>query len=538
MAGLTVAAFAVPEDMAYASLAGLAPQHGLYASLISMLVYACVGTSRQLSYGVTSALSIMVAGSLGAMAFSSPDQYLAAAGFVAVMAGAMAIVAWALRLGVIANFVSESVLTGFSAGAALFIASSQISKLFGIEGVSGNFFDRIANVLRNLGETSGTTLALGLVSLAVLLVLEELLPRLPAALLVVLGAITVSWAFELAERGVHVAGSIPSGLPTPAIPTVDSSQALDLVSLAFGVFLLSYIEGVSVARTFAARHRYPVDPNQELLANGLTNVASGLFRGYSVGGSMSRSAVADNAGAKTPAAGAVAAILLGVVLLFLTAPFSYLPEATLAAIVFVAVRHLVDISAFRRLWTLSQPEFVAALATFGGVLVFGMLEGIIIGVIVTFVGLLIRSAAPQVPQLGRMPGSAEYVDVSHWPDATVRDDVLVMRSNSGWFYANAGVIRDELMNALASRDPAPQLVVIDMATAPLLDLGAIEILTELSEHLANDGIALRLANLYARNHELLTKAHEGMAAQRPHLTVDEAIESWECRSDPARTSIA
>lgn len=534
IAGLTVAAFAVPEDMAYASLAGLAPQHGLYASLVSLLVYAAVGTSRQLSYGVTSALSIMVAGSLGVMAFSDPNEYLAAAGFVALVSGAMGFVAWLFRLGFIANFVSESVLTGFSAGAALYIGSSQLAKLFGIEGVQGNFFVRVWNVLSNLGETNGWTLGLGLGCLAALLVLEERLPKLPGALLVVIVAIAILWTSDLEERGVEVAGSIPSGLPTPALPTVASGDIGPLVSLGFGVFLLSYVEGIGVAKTFAARYKEKIDPNQELFANGATNMAAGFMQGYSVGGSMSRSAVNDSAGAKTPAAGAFAAIILGVVLLFLTGPFSHLPETTLAAIVFVAVRRLIDVPAIRRLWRVSRGEFLAASATFMGVLLLGMLEGIIIGVLVSFLVLLKRVSMPHTSTLGLRPGTNDFVDTVRTPEAEVDPEVLVFRANAGWFYANAPLIKDDLMRDIDALETPPKLVVIDMATAPLVDLGAVETLGDIKEDLDDRGIDLRLAGVYGEVDTLITQAgvNQRLGEVVPNEGIDEALHRWRTERQP------
>jgi MFS superfamily sulfate permease-like transporter len=243
IAGVTVAAFAIPEDVAYASLAGLEPQHALYANLIALIVYAVMGTSRQLSYSVTSALSIMVAGSLGVMTFSSPDQYAAAAAMVAVMSGLMALLAGVFRIGFIVNFVSESVLTGFSAGAALYIAASQVSKLFGIDGVHGSFFERIWNVLRNLGESNAPTLILGIVSIVTLLILERVYPRLPASLLITIIAIVVMWNTNLEARGIDTAGNIPGGLPMPVFPSVASDQLNDLLILAFGVFLCRMSKG-------------------------------------------------------------------------------------------------------------------------------------------------------------------------------------------------------------------------------------------------------------------------------------------------------
>ncbi len=339
---------------------------------MALLDYACFATSRHMSVGTTSALSIMVAGTLGGLALTNPDDYLAAAQLTAIFAGIIAVVAGLLKLGFVVNFISESVLTGLSAGAALFIASSQLAKLFGIEGVQGNFFERVWNVVKHLAETNGWTLALGLTSIALLLILERFFPRLPTSLFVVLLAIALMYVTDLEEKGVKVAGHIPRGLPLPDLPTVDSSLLPALFGLALGCFLLSYVEGVSVARTFAAREHERVDANQELYANGAINVGAGILQGFAVGGSMSRSAVNAEAGARTPLAGGVAAILLAVVLLFLTEPFGKLPEATLAAVVLVAIRSLIKIPDLQRLWRLSRVEFAAAALTMAGVLVFDL----------------------------------------------------------------------------------------------------------------------------------------------------------------------
>lgn len=526
IAGVTVAAFAIPEDLAYASLAGLEPQHALYANLIALLVYAAMGTSRQLSYSVTSALSIMVAGSLGVMTFSEPDQYAAAAAMVAVMSGLMALLAGIFRVGFIVNFVSESILTGFSAGAALYIASSQVSKLFGIEGVQGSFFERIWNVLTHLGETNGPTLLLGATTIVILLVLERTFPRLPASLLITIVAITLMWGTNLESRGIEVAGTIPGGLPTPAFPSVSPDQLNDLLMLAFGVFLLSYVEGVGAARTFASRHKYEIDANQELYANGGANLASGLMQGYSVGGSMSRSAVNDEGGAKTPLAGLFAAVVIALVLLFLTEPFSYLPETVLAAIVIVAVKGLIDIPALKRLYHLSTVDFLAAMFTMLGVLTFGMLEGIIIGVLFSFLAVLKRVSLPHTSLLARRPDTNEYVSITHLDGATPDQDIMIFRADAGWFYANVPVIKQDFDRDLGDRAQPPSLVVIDLATAPQIDLGSVETLDEIRESLAGKHIPLRLANVHLTTRDMIQAAAPEFGTITPSLTIADVIDHW------------
>ncbi len=510
IAGVTIAAIAIPEDMAYATMAGLPPQIGLYSSLIALIMYAILGTSTRLAYGTTSALSIMVAGSLGAMGFVDPADYLKAASFVAISAGAMALVVWILRLGALSNFVSETVLVGFSAGAALYIGSSQLSKLFGIHGVQGNFFERIWNVISHLGDTNIPTFMVGLGCLIALVALEARFHKLPIPLFVVVGAIILMAVTDLESRGVEIAGEISGGLPSPTMPTVPMGHVSELLGLAFGVFLLSYVEGVGVARSLAAKNE-KIDPAQELLANSATNLGSGLFGGYAVGGSMSRSAVKSTSGAATPASGGFTAAIVVIVLLFLTAPFELLPEATLAAVVLVAVRRLFKVNAIMRIWQADKREAIAVLATFMGVLVFGMLEGILIGVGVTFVLLLIRVSQPEVSVLGQRVGTTDFVDVKRSPDAVTDPDVLIVRPNSGLFYANASKVSEAIASEIVRRERVPDMVVIDMAPSAQIDLGAITTLFEIREELESQEIRLRFANVYAYVAQAIERASPELA---------------------------
>jgi high affinity sulfate transporter 1 len=528
LAGLTVAAFSVPESMAYAGLAGLTPEHGLYASMVALLVYAFFGTSRHMSVGTTSALAIMVAGTLGSIAFADADDYLAAAQLTAIFAGVIAVVAGVLRLGFVVNFISESVLTGFSVGAALFIASSQLSKLFGIEGVQGNFFERVWNVLKHLDETNGWTLTLGLVSIALLLVLERFFPRLPTSLFVVILAIAVMYVSDLEDKGVAVAGDIPGGLPLPDVPTVDPTLLPTLIGLAFGCFLLSYVEGISVARTFAARQHETVDANQELYANGAINLGSGIFQGFAVGGSMSRSAVNSEAGARTPLAGGFAAILLAIVLLFLTEPFGKLPEATLAAVVLVAIRSLIKIPALERLWRLSRVEFAAAALTMAGVLVFDLLQGILIGAVFSLLAVVWRVSRPHTAVLGRVAGTDQFGDVTRHPENEQIPGVLVVRVDDEIFYANVEAIKDDLLGQVEATQPPVQLVVLDLGNTPSLDLAGIEMIEEVSEELQQRGVSLRLADATGAVRDTLRKAGAGeLTPPDRQDTIERIVNGWQ-----------
>lgn len=524
MAGLTVAAFSVPESMAYAGLAGLSPEHGLYASMIALLVYMFFGTSNQMSVGTTSALAIMVAGTLGALALE-PDEYLAAAQLTAVTAGLIAILAGLLKLGFVVNFISESVLKGFSAGAALYIASSQLPKLFGIEGVQGNFFERVRNVIENLDETNKWTLALGLVSIALLILFEKYLPALPGSLIVVLAAIGLMYVTDLQEKGVTVAGEIPSGLPSLGISGIPSDHFSDIFGLAIGCFLLSYVEGIGVAKTFAAKHKQRIDANQELYANGAINIAAGIAKGFPVGGSMSRSAVNEAGGAKTPLAGGFAAILLGVVLLFLTGVFAKLPEATLAAVVLVAVKGLLDIPALKRIYRLSRGEFAAAMLTAGGVLTFGMLEGIVIGAGFSLLLLAYRASKPRVDTLGRVPGTDVFSSLERHPSNESIPGTLIVRVDGGIFYANADAVKDNIDASIDAADPPIDRLVIDLDNVSSLDLAAIDMLGDLDDACGDRNIELMLVGATASVRDTLrADGLERLMVETPgHTTVDDAL---------------
>jgi sulfate permease, SulP family len=541
LAGVTVAAFSIPESMAYAGLAGLSPENGLYASMLALLVYVFFGTSRHMSVGTTSALAIMVAGTLGGLALTDADQYLAAAQLTAIFAGAITIVAGILRLGFVVNFISESVLTGFSAGAALFIASSQLSKLFGIEGVQGNFFERVWNVIKNLDETSGWTLALGLASIALLLIFERLWPRLPTSLFVVVLVIALMYVTDLEEKGVKVAGNIPAGLPSPRIPSVPPDVVPAVAGLAFGCFLLSYVEGISVARTFAAKHKESVDANQELFANGAINVGAGLFRGIPVGGSMSRSAVNESSGAKSPLAGGFAAILLAVVLLVLTAPFEKLPETKLAAIVLVAIRSLVNIPAIERLWRLSRTEFLSAALTFGGVLVFDLLTGVLIGAAFSILAMIARISKPHIATLGRVAGSDQFADVARHPENEQIPGVRIIRIDDDIFYANTDAVKSALVSSVDEAEPPISLVVLDLASTPFLDLAGIDMLSDVSDELKEKGAELWVAGATGDVRDALRKAGAGdkLGPLGQRQSVEEIVEEWQARQgSPAPLSPA
>jgi len=529
LAGITVAAFTVPEAMAYASLAGLPPEAGLYAAFLASIIYVIFGTSRQLAIGPTSAISILVAGTLSLLLVNNPEQYWAFAAMTAILVGIIALVAWVLRLGFIVNFISKPVLGGFTAGAALVIAASQLPKLFGIEGTHGEFFERVWHIIQHLGDTNLPTLAIGLVSIVLLIIGHKKFPRLPTSLVVVLLGILLMSVTNLSDRGVAIVGDIPQGLPAFGIPEFTLSDIGDLLPLALAVFILAYVEGMAMVRTFANKRQYRADANQELLALGAANIASGLGQGYAVGGSMSRSVVNDNSGAKTPLAGGIAGLLIIVVILFLTGLFSKLPEPILAAVVLVAIKSLIDIPELRRIYRINKREFAIAMVAFGGVLIFGLLYGVLIAVFVSIIYMIARVMHPHTAILGRIPGTDLYGDVKRHPENEQDPGILVYRVDSSIFFANAATVHDQINDLIDKLDQPVELVVLDLEATPLLDITGADMLADIHRQLANRGIALKLAKATGPVRDVLRAEgfEDFMGKIEADATVSKVIKEWQ-----------
>jgi len=528
VAGLTLAAFTIPVALAYASLAGLPSQVGLYCVMLGGLAYAVFGSSRQMAVGPTSSISILVASTLGALVAGDPARYAALAAATALMVAVASAVAWALRLGVIVNFIADTVLTGFKAGVALQIASTQLPKLFGISGGSGNFIPRILFLVRHLGETKAPALAVGLAGIVLLVVGGRLFPRRPVSLVVVVLSIVFASVTSLAARGVDVVGLIPQGLPALTLPAVSGADFDTLLSLALACFLLSYVESMAVARTFAAKHGYEIDPNQELLALGVTNAAVAFGHGYPVGGGMSQSAVNDASGARTPAALLVAVALIVAVLVFLTGLFRNLPSPILAAVVLVAAAGLIDLGALGRMRRASPAEFRIALLAAISVLVLGMLRGLFVGVIASVVMLIARAAHPPTAILGRVPGTDNFTDLAHAPHNEEIPDVLVFRVDGAIFFANAASVRNAATAAVERAGRPIKLVVFTLEGASQVDLAAVAMLEDLHDRLGTSGISLRLvhARYPVRRLILAAAPADRFGTLEPTTTIAGAVEAW------------
>ena len=405
IAGMTLAAYAIPVSLAYAGLAGLPPQVGVYGYLLGGLGYALLGSSRQLAVGPTSAISLMIAGTVGAMAGGDAQRYAEIASLAAFTVAGLCLLAWLFRLSVLVKLISDSILVGFKAGAGLTIAMTQLPSLFGVPGGGHNFFERAILFIGQIGQTNLIVLTVGLAAVALIVFGERLLPGRPVALGVVALAIAVATLFGLPALGVPITGEIPAGLPSLSGPALRLRDVEGIIPLAAGCLLLAYIEGVSAARTFAAKHGYVLDPRQELLGIGAANLAAAMGHGYPVAGGLSQSAVNEKAGARTPLALVFASITLALCLLFLTGLLENLPKAVLAAVVLTAVYGLLDFPTLLRMWRISRLDFYAAAVALIAVLLLGILHGILLAAFASISLLLMRAAQPHVAFLGRIPGT-------------------------------------------------------------------------------------------------------------------------------------
>jgi high affinity sulfate transporter 1 len=506
VAGLTLAAYAVPASLAYSTLAGLPAESGLYAYLVGGIAYAAFATSRHVAFGPTSSISILLGGSLaGLAAGSSPAD---AGALLAVLVAGVALIGWVLRFGQIASFISDTILAGFKAGAALVIASTQLPKLLGISSDAPGFFGRTRDLMWRIDETHLPSLAVGLAGLALLAVGQRFLPARPVALVVVVLSLIVSSVAGLPQQGVAVVGDLAPGLPAIELPALVAAQVPGLLPLVLGCFLLAYVEAVSAARTFAEKHRYEIDQGRELLALGMANLATGLAQGYPAAGGMSQSAVNERAGARSPLALVFASGAIAVVLLFLTHLMSDLPQPILAAVVLMAVKDLIDVGELRHLARVNKIEFRVAMVAFVAVLVLGILFGLLLAVIFSIWMLLRWAANPHAAVLGRIPGTDRFGDAERHPKNERTPGVTIFRVEGGLYYFNVATVKSRLLELLEDAPEPVELVIFDLSTSPQIDVAGVRMLGELHDRLAEKGIALELAEVHASSRELLRA--EGM----------------------------
>jgi high affinity sulfate transporter 1 len=502
IAGVTLAAYAIPVSLAYAGLAGLPPQVGIYGYLLGGVGYAILGSSRQLAVGPTSAISLMIAGSVGALAAGDPTRYAEIASLAACAMALLCLIAWLFKLSLLVRLISDSILVGFKAGAGLTIMMTQLPSLLGVAGGGHNFFDRAVRLAGQLVDVNLLVLTIGLASFLLLLLGQRLLPGKPVGLGVVALSILVASMAGLPALGVPITGAIPQGLPAFGMPSFGLLEPEELFPVTAGCLLLAYVEGVSAARSFAAKHGYSLDVRQEFLGLGAANLAVALGHGYPVAGGLSQSAVNDAAGARTPLALVFCAIALALCLIFFTGLLTNLPKAVLAAIVFAAVYKLVDIRALVRMWQISRIDFYAAAIALASVLLLGILQGVLLAALASIFLLLARASQPNVAFLGRLPGTGRYSDSARHEGVEPLVGVIAFRPEASLLYINAETILETVLNVLR-KSTNIKLVACDLSASPYIDLAGARMLHDLHDELASRHVAFCIVGAHGQLRDLL-----------------------------------
>ena len=524
-AGLTIAAMLIPQGMAYALLAGLPPEIGLYASTLPVLAYAIFGTSRQLAVGPVAIVSLLTASALSPLYEQGTAGYISAAALLAIMVGLVHLMLGLGRLGFIVNFLSHSVLVGFTAAAAIIIGFSQVKHILGVSiDRNDHFYETVIDVSKALGDIHGVTLALGAGSIAALLGIKRIAPRIPGALVVVIATTAIAAGANLADDGVSTVGSIPDSLPAFGLPEINGGLVGDLVVTALVITMVGFMESIAVAKVYARRHRYEVEPNQELVALGMANVTSGVFGGYPVTGGFSRTAVNDTAGARTPLASIITALLVLVSIAFFTPLFTNLPKAALGAIIIVAVINLIDIAEMRHIATVKRSDTIGMGVAFIGTLAVGIELGILIAVVASMLVVFARMSRPHTAVLGRIPDTTSYRNIIRFPEAVQAAGVRVIRIDAALSFVNSQYVKRLL---LAEADPSDgrHRMVLDCSGINDIDATGAETLSEIIAEFAESPVELHLCDVKGPVRDVLHRNGlwdqlDGRIHATPHQAVD------------------
>ncbi len=546
-AGAVTAIMLVPQGMAYAMLAGLPPEIGLYASVLPLILYAVFGSSRVLAVGPVALVSLMVASTINALPMTlAADQMAGVAGLLALMVGVISVGMGVFRLGFIVNFISHHVISGFTSAAALIIGFSQLKHLMGIDiPRSHNIFVILENAYAKLAVLNGVSLAIGVGAIVILFIFKTHLGRFLAATtlgpglretvtkagpLVVVGLSTlIVYAFGLdVNGGVKIAGEIPQGFPPFLLPSLDMSIIPALLPSALLISFVGFIESVSVAKVLASRRRQKIDPDNELIGLGAANLGAALSGGYPVTGGFSRSSVNFQAGANTPLAAIITAVLVALTIMFFTPLFYYLPKTVLAAIIMVAVVTLIDIKAFEHAWIYSKSDAISLIGTFLAVLAVGIEKGLAFGVFITIAHYLWRASKPHVAIIGRVPNTEHFRNYLRH-DVQCEKTITVARIDESLFFANVAWLETWVLNFIAD-NPDSEHMVLNCAGVNFIDGSALEVLERLEEQLANAGVTLHLCEVKGPVMDRLKKSNfiDRLGPQRIYLSTHEAMTALGC----------
>jgi sulfate permease, SulP family len=535
LAGITLAAYLLPAALGDASLANLPPEAGLYACLFGGLVFWIFCGSRYTAISVTSAISLVIGSSLAEITGGNTMRFGALAAGTGLLVSLIAFIAWLAKAGVMVHFISESVMTGFKSGVALFLASTQFPKLFGFHSAHGSFWENTNFFFKHLSETNRMSLLVGGIALALLILGKIFLKHKPVALFVVIGSIVAASMLSLETRGVKLIGTVPQGIPSLRVPTIHWDDLNDLLPLALACFLLGAVETAAIGRMFAAKHGGRFDANQENLALAASNLFAGLGGGFPVSGGTSQSLVNEEGGARTPLSTALAAVFILIVVLFFSHLLSALPQPVLAAVVLVAIAGLLKLSTLKELWRSDRSEFVVAAAAFGGVLTFGLLDGVMIGAAISLVQLVRASSRPHVALLGRIPGTRRFSDRDRHADNELIPNVMIFRPESGLVYFNVDNVYDAILSRVRAQSTQPKLVVLDLSAAPLVDMQSAYTLAAMADELIAKHIEFHVVEARSSVRDRLR--HEGVDGKfggiNRFTTVADVIDHFESESSPS-----
>ena len=519
----------VPQGMAYAMIAGLPPVFGLYAALIPQVVYALLGTSRQLAVGPVAMDSLLVASGLGALALSGIEEYIAMAIFLSLFMGTIQFILGLFRMGFLVNFLSKPVISGFTSAAAIIIGLSQLKHILGTSIERSNQVHiLLKNALLNIDSTHWITVGIGLTAILIIKLSKKINPRIPAALIVVFLGVLIVYFLNLNEQGVKIVGEVPSGLPSPKLPTVDGSRISELFPIALTLALIAFMEAISVAKAIEEKHSdYEVDPNQELIALGASNIIGAVFQSYPTTGGFSRTAVNDQAGAKTGVAPLISALVVGLTLLFLTPLFYYLPNAVLAAIIMVAVFGLIDLNYPLQLYKNQKDEFILLLVTFFITLGVGIKEGILLGVLSSLILLVYRTSKPHIAVLGRIRNTHYFKNVLRFPDDTETfKEFLVLRFDAQLYFGNKEYFKKELLKQLEQNGKETQYIILNAEAISYIDSSAVFMLRQLINHLKRQNVRLIIAGSIGPTRDILYKTQliDDIGKENLFVKTNEAFE--------------
>ena len=506
-AGLTVGVMLVPQGMAYAMLAGLDPIHGLYAVTVPLILYAILGTSRQLAVGPTAIGSLLTAAGISALHPATPELYLLYAFTTTFLVGMLRLAMGVFRLGFLVNFLSHPVISGFTSSAAIIIGLSQLKHLLRIDLPRSEYIqDNILALVQNIGHTHLPTLGIGVLAIVLIKYGKKLHKNLPTSLLAVALGILLVWGLQLTQYGIKIVGEVPSGLPSLSSPSFDLGVWKSLFSVTLTIALVGFMESFAAAKAIQAKHKdYAVDANQELIALGVANLGAAFFQGYPISGGFSRSAVNDQAGAQTGMASIFSALLVILTLLFLTPLFYYLPNAILAAVVLVAVSGLIDIKEAIHLWKEDRADFWMLLVTFLITLTLGIEPGIGAGVVLSLAMVVYRSTRPHIAELAKVPGSDFYRNIHRFDNLEVRADLLILRMDGPLYFANLNYFKDYLNSMIRVRGNTLKAIIINAESINFVDSSAVHALQDWVTEIHNQGLKLYFTGLIGPVRDIFAK---------------------------------